>query len=169
MVYETMTEKDTKHPTISRPVVRRITRMQAAALLGRGIDAVTYYHGKQLHPVRDHEGRYLYDREEVERLAVVLRRRRPRKKDLPKGELAAEVFRCFDLGISFREIVMRLNIDPEDLRRLRADYEADGAERIPTLGDQIDLEKQRTKLELEKARLAKMELAQEERQRRRRE
>ena len=152
----------------TKPVTRRrITRKQASLLLGRKPDTVILYHGKQLHPEKDANGHWTYDREEVERLAVVLRSRKPTKRLLNKGDLASEVFQCFDLGIGFRDIVMRFRIDPDELRKLKAEYDADGAPRQLTPADRVQLEKKALELETERIRLSKMQMQESERLRRR--
>jgi len=138
-----------------------LSRAQTAAILGRTRSCVLTYHGKQLHPVKNGEGEWLYEREEVERYAAVLRAQGKRggsRGVRAPGDLAREAFRMFDLGLPMSEIVASTSLEPAKVRELYAEY-THGYERpIPVVltpdqqiaRDKIQLEKEKLALQTEK-------------------
>jgi hypothetical protein len=74
----------------------------------------------ELHPKRDATGVWYYDPAEVIRVAAVRGfhgRRTP-------GEIAAQAFRMFDQGGELKDIVMALQIPPEEARRLFREWQS---------------------------------------------
>lgn len=105
-----------------------MSRLEVARFLGKSKSAIRYHHGKGLTPVQNKNGEWRYEREQVERLAVVLYSK-ARKGD-PKpwsaaGAMAREVFRRFRIGLGIAEIVQGLGIEPEQVLKWHAIYLAE--------------------------------------------
>lgn len=119
----------------------RITRAEAARLLGTSYQNVRRLQRTgQLHSNPDRYGVHRFDRREVETLA---RRRGLRIR--PSGELAAKVFTMFKQRMSFIDVVIETQQEPEVIRRLWAEYQAgfeaknDEAEERRSLQHDIDM------------------------------
>jgi hypothetical protein len=144
------------------PPKKLLSRKETAAILGCCKIAVKYHHGKSLLPTKNEKGEYLYDPDQVARLAVVMRTRGPRPGPKPVGTSAAarEAFRLFALSVSLDEIVLTLGLEPEKVFEWHK-YFLHGYEAPPvhlTAEQQIDIEKHREKIKLE---MAKLDLARE--------
>ncbi len=156
----------TRPPIGLRPVETKslISRKKTAFILGRSVSSVIRYHGKGLTPRHDINGAYLYDRDEVERLAVLLLtdERKSGRKSLTtntRGDLARACFRHFILGTPLDTIVLHLAIEPEQVRAWHRDY-------LTGLGTDRPLsERERAKYEHDRQMLAfkkeKLELLKE--------
>lgn len=96
-----------------------LTRSQVAHQLGIGVTAVhrLRVHG-DLHPQRDKAGVWRYDPADVIRAAA----KRGIKGQRTEGETAAVAFQMFELGAGLREVVMALNLTPEQVRGLYSDF-----------------------------------------------
>jgi len=74
----------------------------------------------ELHPKRDAAGAWRYDPAEVLRVAgtrgVAVQR--------TSGQVAAEAFRMFDHGGELKDIVMALQVPPEEVRRLYREWQS---------------------------------------------
>ena len=92
-----------------------LTRRQVADQLGVGITTIHRMRLRgDLHPVCGDNGVWRYDPADV--LRAMGRVGLP--KNATPGQVSAVVFQMFEDGASLREIVMRLHIDPEEVRRL---------------------------------------------------
>jgi hypothetical protein len=94
-----------------------LTRAQVARQLGTTTTTVHRMRLRgELHPKRDADGVYHYDPAEVIRVAA----RRGLPDRYTAGQVAAQAFRMFDQGGELREIVMALQVTPEEVFRLYA-------------------------------------------------
>jgi hypothetical protein len=135
-----------------------LTRLESATLLNRSKQCLLNYHGKKLHPVKGPHGEWLYDREEVERLAAVLRMKGKRGGPRPKepGDVAREVFRLFDLGAPLSAIVINLSVTPERVRELHLEYQTGYERPLPVqLTHEQKLAQEKANLEKEKLEVAR--------------
>lgn len=133
---------------------KQLSCSEVAALLGCSRAHVLHFHGKRLTPVKDERGQWLYDREQVERLATVQlskgRKRGPKPKD--PGAVAREVFRLFALNVSLPQIVESLSVTPEFVRGLYDEWQTSlGAK--PVVGMTIEQQLANGRLLLDQARL----------------
>lgn len=138
-----------------------LSRSETARMCGRTISWVYKMHGNKLHPVRDAAGTWKYSRDEVERIAAILRVKTTRgagRKKLARGELACIVFGAFDLGMSLSDIVQTYKVEPELVRAWHQDY-VHGYESpkplTPEAAAKLDLE--RGKLRYKNQKLALVE------------
>lgn len=105
-----------------------LTRDDVAKRLDVSISTVRRLEGTRLHPLVDGKGVRRFKASDVERLAkeLLAEQRSPRNAqqavlraaDLPKGELAAQVFERLEQRHSLSEIVIALRVPPEDVREL---------------------------------------------------
>jgi hypothetical protein len=105
-----------------------MTRDQVARRLGVHITTVRRYERKgRLHPKVNDHGVWLFDPEEVERLATT------RNVASPSGAVAARVFRALYEGYSLQQIVMEYQLPPALVRGLYAEWKAmETPERAPS-------------------------------------
>ncbi|MEO8800143.1 MAG: hypothetical protein ABI551_19775 [Polyangiaceae bacterium] len=98
----------------------RITRAEAAKLLGTSYQNVRRLQRTgQLLSNPDRYGVHRFDRREVEALA-----RRRGLQIRPSGELAAKVFAMFKARVSFVDVVIETQQEPEFIRKLWSEYRA---------------------------------------------
>ena len=98
-------------------MAHELTRSQVAELLAISVATVRRLEGRELHPALDDRGRNLFDRDEVDRLAVKRSARRTARaqRRLDAGEIAARAFELFDQQVSLHDCVTRLRQTPEVL------------------------------------------------------
>ena len=101
--------------TPAPPSAHGLTRSQVARQLGTTVTTVHRMRLRgELHPKRDAVGVYHYDPAEVIRAAAA----RGTPGRLTAGQIAANAFRMFDQGGELKDIVMALQITPEEVFRL---------------------------------------------------
>jgi hypothetical protein len=107
-----------KEPSNPAPAAARgLTRSQVARQLGTTVTTVHRMRLRgELHPKRDAAGVYHYDPAEVIHVAAA----RGAPGNLNAGQVAARAFAMFDQGGELREIVMAVQITPEEVFRLYA-------------------------------------------------
>ena len=114
-----MAKRDPSPP--GRPSADGLTRSQVARQLGLG---VTQVHRMRLrgefHPKRDAAGAWRYDPAEVLRVAGA----RAVAVQRTSGQVAAEAFHMFDHGGELKDIVMALQVPPEEVRRLYREWQS---------------------------------------------
>jgi hypothetical protein len=114
-----------------------LTRAAVARLLGRTTGSVRFHEGKTLHPRRDDDGVWRFDRAEVEALASKLGRERiiePPVAELSPGKLAARVCTLFRDGKSVVDVVIALEQPFDVVQQLhRAFLDDSGAMYVPAL------------------------------------
>jgi hypothetical protein len=103
-------------------IERGLTRGEVAGLLGTSVSSVRRMEGKTLHPIRDRDGVWRFDPDEVKRVPSRWREPEPRRVKKREGRLAARVFALFDEGMSLSEIVQELEEPPTVIRGLYAEW-----------------------------------------------
>ena len=99
-----------------RPSAHGLTRSQVARQLGTTVTTVHRMRLRgELHPKRDANGVYRYDPADVIRAAAASRKGPAR---YTPGQVAARAFQMFDHGGELKEIVIALEITPEEVFRL---------------------------------------------------
>ena len=92
-----------------------LTRAQVARQLGTTVTTVHRMRLRgELHPKRDANGVYRYDPADVIRAAGA----RKRSTQYTPGQIASRAFQMFDHGGELKEIVIALEITPEEVFRL---------------------------------------------------
>lgn len=92
-----------------------LTRSQVARQLGTTVTTVHRMRLRgELHPKRDANGIYRYDPADVIRAAGA----RKRSTQYTPGQIASRAFQMFDHGGELKEIVIALEITPEEVFRL---------------------------------------------------
>lgn len=98
-----------------------LTRYQVARQLGVGITTVLRMCARgELHPRRGANGIWRYDAAEVVRLQAM--RTDPGRRTA--GQTAAAAFQMFDTGGEFKDVVIKLQLSPDDVRRLYRDWQS---------------------------------------------
>ena len=99
-----------------------LTRAAAARALGVSITTIRRREGRQLHPVIGSNMVRYFDPQEIARQPP----RRAQGSKVAKrslGDLAAECFKAFALGLDLREIVTTLKVEPGLVQNLFADWQ----------------------------------------------
>ena len=92
-----------------------LTRSQVARQLGVGVTAVHYMRLRgELRPKRDPSGVWRYDPADVIRAAAT----RGTPNRYTAGQVAAQAFQMFDQGGELKDIVIALQVTPEEVFRL---------------------------------------------------
>lgn len=99
------------------------TRSAVAAALQVSVTTIRRWEGTLLHPEKGSDGIHRFDRLEVEALS----RDRPPpvvQRDEPSsGEIAAAVFALFKQGMDAKDVVIELELEPELVKKLQAEWE----------------------------------------------
>ena len=105
-----------KQPSPARqPSPGGLTRSQVARQLGVGVTAVHDMRLRgALHPKRDANGVWRYDPADVIRAAAA----RGTPNRYTAGQVAAQAFQMFDQGGELKDIVIALQVTPEEVFRL---------------------------------------------------
>jgi len=104
-----------KPSTPVRPSAHGLTRSQVARQLGVGVTAVHHMRLRgELRPKRDAAGVWRYDPADVIRAAA----NRGTPNRYTAGQVAAQAFQMFDQGGELKDIVIALQVTPEEVFRL---------------------------------------------------
>lgn len=127
-------------PADAESVPKVLTRSVVARMLRCTLSGVRYFERKgALNPTIDRQGVRRFDRTEVEALGRELRRKGHATRIGATGEVAATVFRMFRDGLSFPEIVIKTEENPETIRALFEQYKRPLEEPRPALAPLDDL------------------------------
>jgi hypothetical protein len=98
-----------------------LTRLQVARQLGVSVTAIHRMRLRgDLRPKRDAAGVWRYDPAEVIRACAA----RHSARNLTLGQIAAQAFGLFDQGGELKDIVMALQVPPEEVRRLYREWQS---------------------------------------------
>jgi hypothetical protein len=112
-----------------------LTRKKVASMLGVSVATVRRMEGKSLHPRRV-AGAWLFEMGEV---AAIPKASRPTDaRDPSEGALIAELFRCFDKGQSFRQVVRESRQAPDLVRAAYRQWSTPLGE-IPEQAPEVDV------------------------------
>jgi hypothetical protein len=114
--------------TPDREAADGLTRYQVARQLGVGITTVLRMCQRgELHPKPGANGVWRYDPAEVVRLAAM--RMDPGRRTA--GQTAAAAFQMFDTGVEFKDVVIKLQLSPDDVRRLYREWQSSFDDPLP--------------------------------------
>ncbi len=125
-----------------------LTRSEAAELTGISIASlIRYEETGELHPKKGEshadKGKaivILYDPAELVRVA---RKRRPMSKARDEGMISGRAFVMFEEGASLKDVVIKLQITPEQARKLHSEWEdLGGSDLVITPNAKKELERQ---------------------------
>jgi hypothetical protein len=107
--------------TLDRDHTDGLTRYQVARQLGVGVTTVLRMCKRgELHPRPGRNGVWRYDPAEVVRLQAM--RTDPGRRTA--GMIAAAAFQMFDTGVEFKDVVIKLQLSPDDVRRLYREWQS---------------------------------------------